>query len=75
MNCQHDRGARLRALIPRLRGWQCPLCGRPIGADGVRNGAGAADQHGRAETFASHPSAETTEWPVTEDTAGVRSAG
>jgi hypothetical protein len=27
---------------------------------------GVADQHGRAETFAIHPSAETAEWPVTE---------
>lgn len=32
----------------------------------VRNGSGAADQRGRAETFASHPSAETAKWSVTE---------
>jgi hypothetical protein len=32
----------------------------------VSNGSGAADERGRAETFASYPSAKAAEWPVTE---------
>lgn len=31
-----------------------------------RIGSGATDERGRAQTFASRPSAKTAEWPVTE---------